>query len=51
MEYMTIKQVAEVMHLHPNTVYRYVKNGSLPSSKVGTTIRINKDDLRSVLNK
>ena len=34
-ETMTIKQVAEKLHLHPVTVRRMAKNGDLPARKLG----------------
>lgn len=50
MEYMSIKEVADFLGLHPNTIYRLCKQGDIPSIKFGTTIRINKEDLRSYLD-
>ena len=46
---MNIKEVADCLRLHPNTVYRLCKNGDIPSIKFGTTIRIKKDDLDAYL--
>ena len=49
MEYMSIKEVADFLALHPNTIYRLCKQGDIPSIKFGTTIRINKEDLDDFL--
>jgi excisionase family DNA binding protein len=49
MEYMNIREVADFLRLHPNTVYRLCKQGDIPSIKFGTTIRVHKDDLSSYL--
>lgn len=32
---LTVGQVAELLHLHPMTVYRLAKQGKLPGFKVG----------------
>jgi len=50
MEYMSIKEVADSLSLHPNTIYRLCRSGDIPSIKIGTTIRIDKDDLNSYLS-
>ncbi len=34
-EILTVGQVAELLHLHPMTVYRLAKEGKLPGFKVG----------------
>ncbi|MDB3976445.1 helix-turn-helix domain-containing protein [Gammaproteobacteria bacterium] len=47
---MNVKEVANCLMLHPNTVYRLCKNGDIPSIKFGTTIRIKKEDLNSYLS-
>ncbi len=41
-EVMTIDQVAEYLHLHKQVVYRHVKRGNIPASRIGTTIRFKK---------
>jgi len=41
-EVMTIDQVAEYLHLHKQVVYRHVKCGNIPASRIGTTIRFKK---------
>ena len=49
MEYMNIKEVADYLRLHQNTVYRLCKNGEIPHQRIGTTIRVHKEDLASYL--
>ena len=39
---MTIDQVADYLQLHKQVVYRHVKNGNIPVSRIGTTIRFKK---------
>lgn len=41
-EVMTIDQVAEYLHLHKQVVYRHVKRGNIPASRIGATIRFKK---------
>jgi excisionase family DNA binding protein len=36
----TVAEVATLLHKHPNTVYEWVRKGSLPSERVGGTIFI-----------
>ncbi|WP_309225228.1 helix-turn-helix domain-containing protein [Paenibacillus sp. JMULE4] len=40
---LTVKQVAELMGWHPNTVYLRCTNGELPSFKSGNSRRIRKE--------
>jgi excisionase family DNA binding protein len=35
-----VAEVAALLHKHPNTVYEWVRKGSLPSERVGGTIFI-----------
>lgn len=42
---LTISEVAEVLRLHPTTVYRLVKRGELPGFKIGGNWRINRASL------
>ena len=39
---MTIDQVAEYLQLHKQVVYRHVKSGNIPVSRIGATIRFKK---------
>lgn len=43
--YLTIKQTAEYLSLHPITVYRLIHKGFIPASKIGGAIRIDKEIL------
>jgi excisionase family DNA binding protein len=38
----TVAEVAALLNKHPNTVYEWVRKGSLPSERVGGTIFIPK---------
>ena len=41
-EIMTIKQAAEYLQLHKQVVYRHVRKGTIPASRIGGTIRFKK---------
>ena len=38
---LTIGEVAEILRVHPATIYRLVKKGALPAFKIGGNWRIN----------
>ncbi|AXF87343.1 MULTISPECIES: helix-turn-helix domain-containing protein [Bacillus subtilis group] len=40
---LTVKQVAELMGWHPNTVYQRCTSGDLPSFKSGNSRRIRRE--------
>ncbi|GBC77714.1 hypothetical protein HRbin08_01195 [bacterium HR08] len=41
----TLKEVAEYLNVHPDTIRRYVKRGELPAFKIGTDWRFNKESI------
>jgi excisionase family DNA binding protein len=41
----TLKEVAEYLNVHPDTIRRYVKRGQLPAFKIGTDWRFNKESI------
>jgi len=43
--YYTIQDVARLVGVHQMTVRRWVRRGTLPSSRFGGVIRISADDL------
>jgi excisionase family DNA binding protein len=50
-EYLTIKEVAQLLSVHPNTVRNWIKTGKLPVLKTGKIIRILKTDIPTFLRK
>jgi excisionase family DNA binding protein len=42
---LTINEVAELLRLHPTTVYRLAKKGTLPAFKIGYSWRFDAQDL------
>ncbi len=47
---MTVEQVAAYLQLHKLTIYRYIREGRLPASKVGKAYRIRKTDVEWFLD-
>ncbi|QQE77212.1 helix-turn-helix domain-containing protein [Alicyclobacillus sp. SO9] len=43
-EFFTVDQFAQVLHMHPRTVRRYIREGQLRATKVGREWRIRKED-------
>ncbi|MBI5095502.1 MAG: helix-turn-helix domain-containing protein [Candidatus Hydrogenedentes bacterium] len=39
---MTVEQLAAYLQLHPQVVYRHVRDGKIPVSKIGQTLRFPK---------
>jgi excisionase family DNA binding protein len=45
-EVLTVKEVCELLRVHPSTVYKLVRQGKLPSFRVGSEWRFRKDSIR-----
>lgn len=43
--WLTAKQAAQFIGVHPNTVYEYCKQGQLPHLRLGTAVMIDRDGL------
>lgn len=41
-EAITVREVAEFLKLHRETVHKMIKSGELPALKVGTAFRLNR---------
>jgi excisionase family DNA binding protein len=37
---LTVMEVAKILRLHPNTIYRLMKRGEIPAFKIGQSWRI-----------
>ncbi len=42
---MTIKEAAELLKMHPTTVYRLARRGQVPAIRIGISWRFIKEDL------
>ena len=49
MTVLTLKEVAERLKLHPNTLRRYAKEGKLSAMKFGRVWRIEEEDLKEFM--
>jgi excisionase family DNA binding protein len=45
LEVLTVAEVADVLRVHPTTIYRLMKRGDLPAFKIGENWRISSDAL------
>ena len=49
-ELLTVKQVAEILQVHEQTVWRYLRNGSLPAVRLGRrVVRVARSDLETFI--
>jgi len=48
--YYTPIEVANILKLNLNTVWRYIKEGKLPAFKVGRCYRISEEQLQEFMN-
>jgi len=42
---MTLDEVAQFLHVHPSTIYRLLKDRSIPAFKVGSDWRFNQESI------
>jgi len=42
---LTIREVADILRIHPRTAYRLVKDGNIAAIRVGTQWRVTEDAL------
>lgn len=45
----TVQQVADLLSVHPITIYRYIKQGKLKTKYIGRQYRITESDLDSFI--
>ena len=45
--YLNVNQAAFILKVHPLTVRRYIRDGSLAAYRAGGSVRIKEDDLRA----
>jgi len=42
-EFLTVREVCELLRIHPTTVYKLVKQGKIPSFRIGSYWRFRTD--------
>jgi len=48
-EYLTPKDIAQLLHVHEETVRRYIRMRQLPAVKLGGVYRVRREDLEKFL--
>ena len=43
--YYSVEQISEMLHIHPKTVQRYIREGKLRAAKLGKSWRVTGHDL------
>lgn len=51
MEFYTLRDVSEMLHVSMTTIYRYVKEGRLTPAKIGNSYRLTEADLQEFVDK
>jgi excisionase family DNA binding protein len=49
--FITLKEVAEYLHLNERTVYKWAHDGTIPGSKLGSTWRFRRSEIDSWVEK
>lgn len=49
-EFLTVDDIADKLGLTEMTIYRLIKNGSIPSYKIGSSWRIKQEDFEKFMN-
>ncbi len=44
-KYFSVEQISEMLHIHPKTVQRYIREGKLNARKIGKSWRVSGHDL------
>ncbi len=44
-DYYSVAQIAEMLHMHPKTIQRYIRQGQLQANKIGKSWRVSGHEL------
>ena len=44
-EVLTIKEVCDLLQVHPSTIYKLVRAGGIPAFRIGSDWRFRKDEI------
>lgn len=47
--WLSCREVGEMLNLNPGSVWRMVKRGAIPASRIGHTLRIDRQSLDALL--
>jgi len=48
---MTVREVADLLRVHPHTVRRLIRDAELASYRVGRQIRVRRDDVEEYIRR
>ena len=48
-EIMTVSELAELLRLHPSTIYSQTEAGELPCFRIGKSIRFSREEIEKYL--
>lgn len=48
-EYLSVREVADILGLHYQTVLRHVREGTIPAVRIGRSYRISRHELDHIL--
>lgn len=51
MEFYTLRDVSEMLHVSMTTIYRYIKEGRLTPAKIGNSYRVTEADLQEFVDR
>jgi excisionase family DNA binding protein len=46
-ELLTIKEIGDLLRVHPSTIYKLTKKGKIPSFRIGSDWRFRRDTIES----
>lgn len=49
-EWVTTRQAADYLQLHPRTIQRYARDGSIRAARVGGRLRLRREDVELLLH-
>jgi acetyl-CoA synthetase len=50
-EYLTVQEIAKMLKVHEQTVFRWIREGKLDSVKIGSNLRITQKQLDEFIEK
>jgi acetyl-CoA synthetase len=50
-EYLTVQEIAKMLKVHEQTVFRWIREGKLESVKIGSNLRITQEQLNKFIEK
>ncbi len=45
-KFLTVKELAAIVRLHPKTIYRLIEQGKLACIRIGRSVRFNLDEVK-----